>query len=56
MLYQLEEYLLLNKKLLRDFPNMPIPLPRFLDINHDSNDLDQLIHENNITQLSDDIT
>jgi len=38
---------------------MPIPPPRSLDINYDSEDLDQLIREErsyNIAQLRDDVT
>ncbi|PKC07689.1 hypothetical protein RhiirA5_376858 [Rhizophagus irregularis] len=44
-LYQLEDILLLNGKSLKDFPDMPIPPPKTLDINYYNEDLDQLIRE-----------
>jgi hypothetical protein len=53
-LAQLEDYLLLNGKSLRDFSYMPIPPPRTLNIDDNGEDLDQLIREErsyNIVQL-----
>lgn len=44
-LYQLEDNLLLNGKSLKDFPNMPIPPPKTLNINYSNENLDQLIRE-----------
>jgi hypothetical protein len=44
-LYQLEDILLLNGKSLKEFPDMPIPPPKTLDINYYNKDLDQLIRE-----------
>ncbi|CAB5176430.1 unnamed protein product [Rhizophagus irregularis] len=57
-LYQLEDYLLLNGKSLRDFPDMPIPPSRTLNIDNNGEDLDQLIREEksyNIPQLQDEV-
>jgi hypothetical protein len=53
----LEDYLLLNGKSLKDFPDMPIPPLRTLNINN-SGDLDQLVCEEksyNISQLHDEV-
>ena len=57
-LNQLEDYLLLNGKSLRNFPDMPIPPPRTLNINDSGEDLDQLIREErsyNVTQLQNEL-
>jgi hypothetical protein len=53
-LNQLNQYLLLNGKSLKDFPNMHLLLEDLPDINEESDDLDQLIQQEksyNITQL-----
>jgi hypothetical protein len=57
-LYQLEDYLLPNGKSLRDFPDMPIPPLKTLNIDNNGEDLDQLICKErsyNILQLQDEI-
>lgn len=57
-LNQLEGHLLLNGKSLRDFPDMPIPPARALNVDGSNEDLDQLIREErsyNITQLQDEV-
>ena len=57
-LNQLEDYLLLNGKSLKDFPDMPIPSARVLNINNSDEDLDQLICEErsyDITQLQNEV-
>ena len=54
----MEDYLLLNGKSLRDFPDMPIPPSRTLNIDNGGEDLDQLIREEksyNIPQLQDEV-
>jgi hypothetical protein len=57
-LYQLEDILLLNGKSLKEFPDMPIPSPKTLDINYYNEDLNQLICEErsyDITQLKNEL-
>ena len=57
-LNQLEDYLLLNGKSLRNFPDMPIPPPRTLNIDDNDEDLEQLIREEksyNIAQLQNEL-
>jgi hypothetical protein len=57
-LAQIEDYLLLNGKSLRDFPYMLVPLPRTLNTDVNSEDLDQLIREErsyDIAQLQDEL-
>jgi PIF1-like helicase/Helitron helicase-like domain at N-terminus len=54
-LNQLNHYLQLNGKSLKDFPNMPLPLVDIPSVINNNNDLDQLIQEEksyNITQLN----
>ncbi|GES85174.1 transcriptional factor B3 [Rhizophagus clarus] len=56
--YQLDDYLLLNGKSLKDFPDMPIPPSRPLNIDNNGEDLDQLIREErsyNIPQLQEEV-
>ena len=45
VLNQLEHYLSLNGKSLKDFPNMPLPSERMISIDDRNKDLNQLIQE-----------
>ena len=45
VLNQLEHYLSLNEKSLKDFPNMPLPSEKVTSINNRDEDLNQLIQE-----------
>lgn len=49
---QIETYLMIHRKSLKNFLNIPLPLERILNFDHNDEDLDQLIQEERLYNIT----